>query len=810
MKNRNENYKRPNKVSERRKTGSLIKDQKPTLTNEDKLTNKSFFLFRFIRGLFFLFLLLVCIIFISSIFLRQEVRSLLNQKKLASSSVVLTRPFAIELGRSLKDTNLLSRLNRLNYREVSSRPSKEGEYQISSDGISIYIRQSFINPDTDQKAGLYKISLTSSNQISNLTDLIYNTNINNLWLESEVLSVLGNSSEKASQSKKLNEFSHFLKDAVMAIEDEHFYYHFGINPIAVIRASITNFKAGKVIQGGSTITQQLAKNLFFSPERSILRKAKEAIAALLIEMGYSKNQIFEMYLNEIFLGQEGRFAIHGFGEASDTFFGKDVSDITLAEAAMLAGIIKAPTNYSPRRNFERCKERQKVVLDRMFELGEINKDQYEKAITEKITILDASRTRRIAPYFVDYLQREITTLINKSGEIKDSLRIMTGLDLEYQICAENAVANGLKNIEKSHPWIRKVKEPLQASLISVIPSSGEVRAWVGGRDFSDSQFDRISLASRQPGSTFKPFVYLTALDGSLNQYRTARTTSILVDEPISINIPGGTWNPKNYDEEYRGEVTLREALSKSLNIPTIQIAQKVGIKNVAKTGELFGFGKGLPEVPSLALGAGEVSSLELAKAYSILANGGIRRNLKPYLHVLDASSTDLVSQKNIFEERIASEGPVYVLIDILRSAVNNGTGQVIRRMGVTGDIAGKTGTTNDGRDSWFVGFSPRILAVVWVGFDSNRALKLTGAEAAAPIWAAYYNCISNYEPDLEFLQPESVISKQIDSSSRLIATKQCPHELIKSEIFVNGTEPLTDCPIHSNSSKTTSDPNIPE
>lgn len=778
-------------------TPSIQEERTPTRRKQKKQEDVIRYRPSIVRGLFFLCLLFGGILFIGSIFVKNEIQAILAQKITSASSIIYSRPFPLVSGISLSNINLEERLLRLNFRKVES-PEKPGEYALRPDKLYIYTRDTLVRPDTLQKSGLYIAQLNSNYQIEHIKEASLLKPIAVLWIEPEILSVLGDSSQRANNLKHFSEFNQNLKNAILATEDEHFYYHFGIDPISILRASLANLKSGKVVQGGSTLTQQLAKNLFFSSERTFFRKIKEALAALILEAAYTKDQIFEMYLNEIFLGQEGRFAIHGFGEASKSFFGKEVSDINLAEAAMLAGIIKAPSSYSPRNHFNQAKERQEVILNRMESIGMITKEESDSAKKQTIKTFEGTRNRRIAPYFVDYVQREIHTLITETTLASGAFKIVSGIDLEYQLCAERSVESGIAQLEKTYPYLKKSKEKLQASLVSVEPASGEIRAWVGGKDFGDSQFDRVSLAKRQPGSTFKPFVYLTALDSSLNQYKTAKTTSILIDEPVTIDVPGSTpWSPQNYDKDFKGEVRLRDALALSLNIPTVNLAQKVGIKNISATAKLFGFGDDLPAVPSLALGAGEVTPLELTQAYAIIANGGIKRKLQPFSFILD-SETNLLKYKKVTEEqRIVHEAPTYILTDILRTAVDRGTGTVIRRMGVEGAVAGKTGTTNDARDSWFVGYTPKILTVVWVGYDSNKPIKLTGAQAAAPLWASYMKCISRMEPQLNFIPPEDVVEADIDKESGLLMTPQCPETSRMTEIFVRDSEPITPCPVHS-------------
>jgi penicillin-binding protein 1B len=784
--------KRQNRRSSDRRTRSTV----PAQTTEIRDISRGSFFLSLIRAFIFLTILSGIAILLTSYFLKDEIQKAMSKKITDSSSVVYSRPIAISKGLSVNSLNLERRLERVKYRKVSY-PSSPGQYTISPSKIMLFLKESMVFDGIEQKEGLYEILLDTNGSIIEIINTQFKTEVSSIWLEPEMISVLGNTSQRVITNKSLHEFSPHLKNAILAIEDEHFYSHFGIDPFSVLRALLVNIQSGKIVQGGSTLTQQLAKNLLFSSDRSFSRKIKEAFAAILIESTYSKDQIFEMYLNEVFLGQEGRFAIHGFGEASLTFYGKDVEEISLSEAALLAGLVKAPTAYSPRNHPDKAKYRQQTVLKRMKQLRMISEEDYTTALHQAPVIYPPARSRRVAPYFVDFIQKEIGKLILDQQVDGGALHIITGLDPEYQSCAEQAVSEGLLSLEKSYPWIAKSKEKVQGALISVVPSNGEILAWVGGREYSETQFDRISSAERQPGSTFKPFVYLTALDGSLNQYRTAKTTSILVDEPLQIKIPGGIWEPQNYDKKFRGEVRLREALAKSLNVPTVQLAQKVGVKNIARTGAFFGFGEKLPQVPSLALGAGEVTPLDLTYAYSILANGGIKREFRPFYSILDSRTRSVLYSTSVKQRRITDEAPAFVLTDILRTAIESGTGQVVRQLGVKGPVAGKTGTTNDARDSWFVGYTPRILASVWVGFDSNKQLRLTGAQAAAPIWAKYMKCIERYEPELDFFPPEGVKTVLLDRFSGLLFTEHCPAENAITELFVLDTEPVTQCPLHS-------------
>lgn len=750
---------------------------------------------RYLRGAGFILVIAAIVFALGSYLVRREVLARVRSRAISTSSVILSRPFPITRGTNYNDAKIERRLKRLKYTEVNSYPRVPGQYSKNNSKAYIYLRDVDLPNGETQKKSLIELNLDQNFEILSLKNSKHNKRIRFAWLEPEVISLLGNSSSRATNYKKLNEFPENLKNAVLSIEDERFYSHIGLDFIAIARAFYVNLTSGKLKQGGSTLTQQLAKNLFFTNERSLRRKILEAISAIFIETGFSKDQILEYYLNEIYLGQSGNQAIHGFAKAATHYFGKEIEKLRLSEIATLAGIIKGPSYYSPRRHPIRAKKRRRTVLKKMHELGYISKNDRDGSGAVEVKVIQSKSNERIAPYFVDYLRKTITTKHKHSIKSDEALRIHSGIDLEFQKCAEYAVDTGLKKINENYQQIRKSKEPLQAAIVALNPNSGEIRAWVGGKNYSQTQFDRVSQAKRQPGSTFKPFVYLTALDRNLNNYRVARTTSLLLDEPIKIPSVNGTfWEPKNYDGEFRGEVTVREALTYSLNIPTVELAEKVGIDAIAHTAELFGFGKNLPHVPSLALGAGEVTPLELARAYAAIANGGALINLQEFSSITTAESKDVIVKNVSNAQKTASEGAVYVLTNILQSVIEHGTGKVVRRMGFEGPVAGKTGTSNDTRDAWFAGFTPRLLAVVWVGFDNNKPTHLTGSSGAAPIWTRFMNCVSKMEPVLDFIAPPDVVFKRIDPNSGLLHTERCKNKDYVAEVFVKGTEPVTTCP----------------
>jgi membrane carboxypeptidase/penicillin-binding protein len=370
--------------------------------------------------------------------------------------------------------------------------------------------------------------------------------------------------------------------------------------------------------------------------------------------------------------------------------------------------------------------------------------------------------------------------------------VHTGLDVDYQQCADQAVLKGLHRITQHHPRLKTTKP--QAALLSISLIDNGIRAWVGGRDYSASQFCRISQAMRQPGSAFKPIVYLTALDASLNNYRTARTTSLLADEPLTLEVRGtGLWSPQNYSKKYYGEVTVRQALLKSLNIPTVNLALKVGIPSVKRTAQALGLESPMLAVPSLALGAAETRLLDLTQAYQTFASGCHFHRLRAVSAITSPDDAEPLYMSPNDSRKVCSEDAAYVLTNMLQSVIEHGTGRVVRRLGFERPAAGKTGTSNDARDSWFAGYTPSLLTVVWVGFDDSRNLGLTGSQAAAPIWTDYMKCTEEFEPALNFLPPDGVVFKHIDAPSGLLWTPSCSESDKITEVFVKGTEPITPC-----------------
>ncbi len=757
---------------------STLKPQKPTPVR--KVFSKALLIRLFVIGLagFLIFFF----------YIDSKVATRLSSGQPSTGSHILSdaKTYRFE---KLPDLEILRKaLQDRSYRQVTSQQDSTakddkndlapGEYIDLKDKLIIYPRSFTDNQGKDYSA--------------NVQQVLANSPVD-LTLEPRSLANLSSADSRVSKFVSLSKIPKQLQQAVIAIEDERFYSHLGIDPVGIARAIFVNISKGSLSQGGSTLTQQLAKNLFFSSRRSLLRKLMEIPTAISLELRLSKDQIMEMYLNEIYLGQNGSIAIHGMAEAAKAFYGKSLTEINLAESALLAGIIQAPSLYAPRKHISRAAARKNQVLQKMLELKLISQKEYDTAKATKIKIVSDSSYRRTIPYFTSSLREVLSEQIDFDAATQQGISVKTGIDPDFQECAEKVVVSSAQELENRSPSLKRKVNPLQVALVAIEPFSGKVKAWVGGRDFSRSQFDRVIKAKRQIGSTIKPFVYLTALDGSLNSYKTATAISILKDQPLSIKLPTGKiWSPENYDHEFRGEVTLRYALENSLNIPAVNITQKYGIKALGETLRILNLKQSVADLPSLALGALDTNLLSLTSAYAALANNG--RYVKPRLFSSVTQTDGGLMLGNTFEEhKIADEGATFVLTSILEGVVERGTGKSIRTRGYKGPAAGKTGTTNDARDAWFIGYTPELAAGVWIGFDDNKKIGLTGGQSAAPIWADFMKCAEKSHQFEDFIAPPSVSLVDIDPVSGLLFNNECPGSTPVKEYFVNGTEPKAGC-----------------
>lgn len=581
----------------------------------------------------------------------------------------------------------------------------------------------------------------------------------------------------------LSDVPEALIKALVATEDTRFYSHRGLDYRGIARALYRNVRSGKVLEGGSTLTQQLAKVLFLTPERSYMRKVKEMALALKIEQRYTKQEILSLYLNQIYFGS----GAYGVEAAAQTYFGKQVKDLALAECALLAGIPRSPKYYSPFKSRENAFSRRSHVLNRLVATGTITEEQAREASRTPLPTQPTIQQKgpAPAPYFVEYIRQKVEERFGSSILYSGGLNIYTSINNILQSYAEKALVTGLERLEPKLYRKRKQLQPLQAAIIAMDPSTSQIRAMVGGRDFSKSQFNRAWQALRQPGSAFKPIVYAAAIERGFS------ATDMLSDTPMSIKIDAKkTWTPENFTRTYQGDVTLRNALAQSLNVPTVRLMSKIGIEETIRYARMLGIKSPLKAVFPLALGSSDVTLLELTSAYSVFANGGIRLEPVAILLITDSNGRVLYSNDSLPAQAMKPE-TAYIITNLLKGVIERGTGGKARELGRP--VAGKTGTTNDYRDAWFIGYTPSLVAGVWVGYDDQRSLgpKATGSRAALPVWLDFMKQAHQNQDPVDFSIPNGILFRNIDPRTGLLSTEQCKQSL--REAFLPGTEPHKFC-----------------
>ncbi|MBP7341443.1 MAG: PBP1A family penicillin-binding protein [Deltaproteobacteria bacterium] len=564
--------------------------------------------------------------------------------------------------------------------------------------------------------------------------------------------------------------------AFVAAEDSRFYQHKGFDIQSIFRAMFKNVEAGKIVQGGSTITQQVAKLMYLTPERKYVRKFKEAILSYRIDKYLTKDEILNLYLNQIYLGH----GTYGIESASTGYFGKSAKDLTLPEAALLAGLPKAPTTYSPFLYFDRAKQRQIYVLTRMMEEGFITPEQMQQAAAEPLNLRPMKPKDKVAAYFVEHVRRYVQEKYGGDILYKEGLTIYTTLNLSLQKAARDAVVKGLTEVETRNKYEAGL---VQGALYCMDTGTGAIRALVGGRDFAKSEFNRAIQSRRQPGSAFKPLIYTAAFDKGLNP------STRFVDSPIVFEDPSqedGLWKPKNFDEKFLGPITMRTALVQSRNVVTVKILQDIGIDYATSYAANMGIESPLSRNLSLALGSSGVTLQELVRAYGVLANGG--KKVAPYFirKIVDRTG-------NVFEEtkpqaeQVIDPRIAFMTTYVMQDVVESGTGRRVKSIGRP--VAGKTGTTNDIRDAWFLGFTPSLITGVWVGFDQEKSLgrQEVGGRAAAPIWLYFMEKALQGKPVESFPVPEGIVFVKVDSRTGLPASGAGPGTLF--ECFLDNALP---------------------
>jgi penicillin-binding protein 1A len=577
----------------------------------------------------------------------------------------------------------------------------------------------------------------------------------------------------------LEEIPEILVQALIATEDTRFYSHPGIDYRGVARALYRNLRAGKVLEGGSTLTQQLAKVLFLTPERSYARKLKETALALKIEQRYTKREILSLYLNQIYFGS----GAYGVEAAARIYFGKPARDLNLAECALLAGLPRSPKYYSPFKSPYSARRRRGLVLNRMVATGVIAAPEAEEAKKEPLPVATSGKAAGTAPYFVEYVRQKVEERFGSGILYSGGLNIYTSINDDFQAFAEEAVAAGLVAIESRRG--KPGRSPLQASLIALEPATGRIRAMVGGRDFGASQFNRATQALRQPGSAFKPMVYAAALDRGFG------ASDQLDDSPLTIAVDRKkNWSPENFTRTYQGAVTLRKALTQSLNVPTVRLLEKVGVPETIQYARKLGIRSPLTRYLPLALGSSVVTLSELTSAYAVFANDGVKAGPVSIITITDNSSR-VVYLHDTPPERVMKPETAYLVTNLLKGVIERGTGWKARELGRP--AAGKTGTTNDYRDAWFIGYTPGLVAGVWIGYDDQTSIgqKETGSRAALPIWLAFMKKALGKKPPEDFAVPDGVIFRQVDPGTGLLSTERCALSI--REAYLPGTEPRTYC-----------------
>ena len=712
-------------------------------------------------------------------------------KQFVVPSRVFSAPTILYPGLDVDLVDLRGMLRRLGYREAAgARALPVGQYVWGTHRIRVHLR-AFEHPSRPEPARDVVLRLRG-NAIEEIREMPRGSELGAVLLEPEPLGAYYGPHHEQRELVTLATVPPHLVDAVLAVEDQRFETHPGIDLKRIGGAVLANLRAGSIREGGSTLTQQLVKNFFLTPERTLARKAQEAAMALLVEARYDKRQILEAYLNEIYLGQRGATAVHGVGEAARLYFGKSGRDLTVAESALLAAIIQSPNGISPHRDPERAMSRRNLVLQLMRAQGRIEESTYLAARSEPLRVAAITPDSGDVRYFLDRLRRQLSDSYDQQVLTSEGLRIYSTLDRRTQRIAAIALRDGIADLEKRRPELVSDdrSRAVQGCLVALRPQTGEILALVGGRDYGVSQFDRCTQARRPTGSIFKPFVYIAALEPRAGG-PDITLAHHLDDSPLSVATPSGPWEPENYDHEFHGSVTVRQALERSLNVATARLAQQVGIPRVAEVARRLGITSRLPEVPSLALGTAEVSPLEIARAYATLASGGVRPEIQTIEDLVDVSGRTL-ERRQLRIERVLDPGTAFLVTSLLAGVAERGTAARVRSTGLRGPIAAKTGTTDGERDLWFVGFTPELVAVVWLGFDEPRSLGVPSSVGALPIWRRFVRELSGGQIRGVFRPPPEIERVEIDPVTGALALRGCPER--RSEYFLKGTLPESVCP----------------
>jgi penicillin-binding protein 1B len=716
---------------------------------------------------------------------------LLRGEVFTRSAGIYAAPKQLREGEQVSADDLVARLKRAGYVERAAQADdSRGRFEVKGGSIEIEpSKDSTI--DGERQFPHVRVQLGRGGKSVASIQEVGGGKLREAWLEPEQITSVSGPERTRRKVVGFNDLPPHLVKAITVTEDRTFFDHYGINFRGILRAFFRRFDSDPsspiARQGGSSITQQLVKNLLLSPERSLRRKVAEAYMSVIIETKLSKEQIFALYCNEAYLGQRAGFSIKGFGEASESYFNKDVTALTLPEAAFLAGIIRSPNRYNPYRRPEVATERRNQVLQSMVEAGAITEVEAAQAIAAPLKVAPAKGRIDVseAPYFVDYAQQQLGELIaDPTGA--DRLRIYTTIDMDLQRAAYAAVVKQLAALDK----VQSKRFPpgtLQAALVAVKADTGEIVAMVGGRDYERSQLNRATDAMRQPGSVFKPFVYAAALNTAFDPTpRVITAASTFLDEPKTFSTNGQEYSPGNFGEQYtRGPVTVRDALARSLNVVTVELAQEVTIGRVMNLAAKAGLPRPKQNYLAHSLGANEATPLQVASAYTAFARSGTRAAPRSVNRVTDGSGST-VAAPAVERNEVMRPEVAYVMTSMMKDVVNRGTAAKLRARGFRANVAGKTGTSRDG---WFAGYTPNLVCVVYVGFDDGSELGLTGADSALPIWADFMTAALNSHPEWggDWEMPSGVEQAEIDPKTGLLAAPDSATK--RTELFIQGTVP---------------------
>ena len=705
----------------------------------------------------------------------------------------------VRTGQKLAAATVAQQLRAAGYTDdAASSRSPRGTFSANDESITIRPGpQSFHAPEdatiTFDSGKVQQITASNGEQLASYA------------LEPLLITGLSDQNRTKRQLITYDQLPKYLVPAVTSIEDRHFFSHGGVDYVRLVGAFRNDLVHGRLGQGGSTLTMQLARGFFLTPAKHFKRKLLEIMITWHLESRFNKQQIFQMYANEIPLGQAGSFAINGFGEAAETYFGKDVSKLDLPECALLAGMIQSPSRLNPMRHPVRAVERRNVVLDAMVETGDISKAQAEEAKASPLRLASQNVQQDQAPYFVDLVRDQVAARLGDSNWNQEGLRIYTSLDPQLQAAASTAVEDGMKHVDllvdRLHAKQAAAGEPTvypQVALVALDPHTGQVLALVGGRNYGQSQLNH-AVSHRPTGSIFKPFVYASAFNSSLAGTQLTNTDGttgvftpamLLPDQQQSFTYGNGqTYTPRNFKGEYQDEVTAQTALKLSFNNATIALAQMVGFGNVAALARDAGI-VSARATPSVAIGAYDATPLEMAGAYTVFANAGVA--IKPWmLASIRTANGDPLQDFSAQMHPVLDPRVAYLTTNMMEVVMNSGTGFVTRQLGFSAPAAGKTGTSHD---AWFAGFTSNLICIIWVGNDDNSDIKMEGALAAAPIWAAFMKravALPQYSDAHEFPIPAGVTLARIDKATNLLADESCPDDYTAA--FLDGTQPLNTC-----------------